>query len=118
MTKELEALKDLREDAKHHLDHHIKYLNERLDIIENALKRLETLEEEKQSFDRQLEKKLKVLEIIKKKEVNVFMLTWYFTYSSYDKYVNDFENVDYNMPVLSNEQLTQEEYDLLKEVLL
>ena len=41
MSKELtplEALQDLREDAKHHLDHHIVYLNERLDIIEKSLK--------------------------------------------------------------------------------
>jgi len=38
MTKELKALKDLREDAKNHLTSHTHYLNKKLDIIETTLK--------------------------------------------------------------------------------
>lgn len=87
MSKELKALKELREDAKHHLDSHTKYLNERLDIIETALKILEqlqiiigaekiedlpklALETENACYNacyklKETEKKLKALEIIK-----------------------------------------------------
>lgn len=36
-----EALQDLRKDARNHLDHHTKYLNERLDVIEKDLEALE-----------------------------------------------------------------------------
>ena len=65
MSKELtplEALQNLTE----YLTGSYRDCFEELSIIKTALKRLETLEEEKQSFDRQLEKKLKALEIIKK----------------------------------------------------
>ncbi len=42
MNQKLEqALKDLRKDAKHHLDEHTKYLNDRLDIIENEIEKIE-----------------------------------------------------------------------------
>ena len=80
-----QALKDLREDAKRHFFEQRQHLNKRLDIIENALK---------------------VLEIIKEKEVNVFI----FLHSG------DLET--YNDMVEDNRKLTQEEYDLLKEELL
>lgn len=55
-----------------------------------------------------IEKELKALEIIKEKEVAVFV-------------INDTSNFDeYNIRLLAygtNQELTQEEYDLLKEVL-
>ena len=53
-------------------------------------------------------KELKALEIVKNKRVNVYTLKPYFTY------------IDYNdlLPNQNERQLTQEEYDLLKEVLL
>lgn len=54
-----------------------------------------------------IEKSLKALDIIKKKEVNVFVLL----HSGNLKIYNDY--CCYN----EKEQLTQEEYDLLKEVL-
>lgn len=41
--KPLEALEDLRKDAKNHLDDHTKYLNDRLDIIEEELALLNAL---------------------------------------------------------------------------
>ena len=53
-----------------------------------------------------IEKSLKALEIIKEKKVNVFI----FLHSG------DLET--YNDMVEDNRKLTQEEYDLLKEVLL
>lgn len=53
-----------------------------------------------------IEKSLKALEIIKEKEINVFI----FLHSG------DLET--YNDMVEDNRKLTQDEYDLLKEVLL
>lgn len=84
--------------------------------IENALGRLENYEKN-EDFSKDVlnyaflteqdkVKKLKALEIIKKKEVNVFI----FLHSS------DLET--YNDIVEDDRKLTQEEYDLLKEVLL
>lgn len=40
-----EAMQDLRKDATKHLDHHIKYLNDRLDVIEKDLEILEILKD-------------------------------------------------------------------------
>lgn len=82
------------------------YLEEDLDNIETALKRLEKLEEEKQSFDRQLEKKLKALEIIKEivkkdEETNFMSL-----------FGNGMVNVGNSYEEIENK------YNLLKEVLL
>ena len=78
-----QALKDLREDAKRHFFEQRQHLNKRLDIIENALK---------------------VLAIIKEKEVVFIFL-----------HNGDLET--YNDMVEDNRKLTQEEYDLLKREL-
>ena len=59
------------------------------------------------SFDT-IQKELKVLEIIKEKRVNAFALSMSKTLESYN-------NLLYVYP---ERQLTQEEYELLKEVLL
>lgn len=110
MSKELtplEALKNLTE----YLTGDCRDCFEELTVIEIALKRLETLEEEKQSFDRQLEKKLKALEIIKEKRVDVSAMKHsidVYDYNSGIENENDFEN----------RLLTKKEYKLLKEVLL
>lgn len=123
-----QALRDLREDAKRHFFEQRQHLNKRLDIIETALKVLEqlqiiigakkiedlpkvALETENACYSnshilKKAENKLKALEIIKEKEVNVFI----FLHSG------DLET--YNDIVEDNRKLTQEEYDLLKEVLL
>ena len=79
MSKELEALERIRSHNYHELSK-----RECLNIIE---------------------KELKALEIIKEKEVNVFI----FLHSG------DLET--YNDMVEDNRKLTQEEFDLLKEVL-
>ena len=65
------------------------------EITEQALKRLEHLEEEKQSFDIQIEKKLKALEIIKK----CCLLS------------------KHELVFTNKIEISQEEYYLLKEVL-
>lgn len=76
-------------------------------IVENALKRLKQLEEEKQSFDRAIEKKLKALEIIKEKRVDVGWLISCENIKQYNGVIG----------TATHKLLTQEEYDLLKEVL-
>lgn len=103
--KQAEYFVDFEQDAKIKDDYKAE-----LTIIETALKRLETLEEEKQSFDKQLEKKLKALEIIKNKEINVHALFLH---------LKRFDKPDgYNVLVGTKYQITQEEYDILKEELL
>ena len=121
----LEALKDLREDAKNHLPEHTKYLNERLDIIETALndyfvykQDYERVMKEKNSLLKEYaksQKEHKALEIIKEKPL-VALIDYH--YNTYEEWLSacsensDFENFD---GLLIK---TQEEYNLLKEVLL
>ena len=57
-------------------------------------------------FDEETQKKLKALEIIKEKEVDVFI------------FLHNGDLETYNDMVEDNRKLTQEEFDLLKEVLL
>lgn len=66
-----------------------------------------------------IEKELKALKIIKEKEVNVRNLIDYELNhdNSYEEYLDDYNYAD-NYFELGHELLTQEEYDLLKEVLL
>ena len=104
-----QALKDLREDAERHSFEQRQHLNKRLDIIETALKRLKKIETTTHSVLREdISKKLKALEIIKEKELNVFI--FFFLHSG------DLET--YNDMAEDNRKLTQEEFNLLKEVLL
>ena len=126
MSKELtplQALKDLREDAKHHLDSHIEYLNERLDVFENTLKENERLKcsclenllnEESKDYVR---KKLYALDIIKYKWVNVDN---FINRINRDTYYKEYKRLCglYKIMVFSATELTEYEYDLLKEVLL
>ena len=131
MSKELQALEEIQ-NYKIKFDANIKYENgdetqhrfetikdmfqKQFAIIETALKRIPELERENFELSEQVgmyatykcedEKKLKALEIIKEKEVDVFI----FLHSGYLETYNDM--------VEDNRKLTQEEYDLLKEVLL
>ena len=77
MSKELEALEKIKNAPTIYVgcasDIYTRYSFECKEI-ETALKRLEQLEEEKQSFDRKLEKKLKALEIIKEKVPLIYLL--------------------------------------------
>ena len=119
MNKELtplEALSDLRKDAKNHIPYHTEYLNERLDIIETALKDYEELKKLKllpypkindEEYRRSVIKRLQTVEIIKEKDVNIQDLKVSYSFNEY----NTFKGNEYKY-------LTQEEYDLLKEVLL
>ena len=96
---------------------------EELDIIETELKRLEKIDNPKivgtttisKAFEGFLikqcpdvEKKLKALEIIKEKQVNVGAL-YELDLKLYNKYVKEINGTP---------TLTKKEYDLLKEVLL
>lgn len=113
MSKELtplEALKRHRKSIVDLLDNgsilpelHYVFMQE-LNIIETALKKLDEAENCVFTSKEDVKKELKALEIIKDKEVNVFI----FLHSG------DLET--YNDMVEENRKLTQEEYDLLKEV--
>lgn len=104
MSKELEALEKLT-------NYKCSCMSEKIEckkIIETALKDYENLQLKHRSMqDAVLDdfKKLKALEIIKIKEVNVFI----FLHSG------DLET--YNDMVEDNRKLTLEEYNLLKEIL-
>ena len=110
MSKELEALERIRK-ARYFVDFELNAnvgedYKEELDIIETALK--ENIELKK-CIDligdiETNNKKLKALEIIKEKKV-------------YPSFLLNTKNLEeYNKEVI--QKLTQEEYDLLKEVLL
>ena len=87
-----------------------------LEIIETALKRLESIEDTRfiilggrcsgKSQKVHALLKLKALEIIKEKEVNIHIF----------RHCSDL--AAYNDMAEENQKLTQQEYDLLKEVLL
>ena len=100
----LEALEELRFKGLTE-----EYRNKCCDIVETALKEYELMKEIRVTarFDlAQVNKEHKALEIIKEKQVNVFI----FLHSG------DLET--YNDIVEDNRKLTETEYDLLKEVLL
>lgn len=109
----LEALKRIRQETCPATYNQDFDKEECCDIIETALKRLEQLEEEKQSFDRVIEKKIKAFEIIKEKRVDIVPLLEYHNAEEYNKWV--WTRSHYTYPP---SEITQEEYDLLKEVLL
>ena len=86
--------------------------NFNLDIIETALKRQELLELDLRIANNNLkyaEKKLKALEIIKEKQVDCWALV------RFDKNYRDLTDGDFGY--ISAIKLSQEEFDLLKEVL-
>ena len=107
MNDKLDALERLYCAGRLDLDYVLSPKHkEDYDLIENALKRLEQLEEEKQSFDRAIEKSLKALEIIKEKGIILQFIKETYTVEQY------------NAGVFGTlvKPLTQEEYDLLKEI--
>ena len=60
-----------------------------------------------------LSKQAEALAIIKEKQVNCYMLVWYFECSDYKDYVRDFEEPRHDTPMLSYTLLTEDEYNLL-----
>lgn len=105
MSKELKPLDVFREIVKSYTKLFNRAINHPIDTIV----KWEGVEE--------IEKSLKALEIIKNKKVNVCMLFWYFKYKpTYKKYTEAFKEL--TDEYLGEEMLTEEEYNLLKEVLL
>lgn len=100
--KGLEALKQLKDRAVHD-----EYLYRQDTNREKAISFLNEID----NFVNAIEKELKALEIIKEKQVNVLILKYSFISE---------EGVEYYNKYFGNEDLhlTQEEYELLKEVLL
>ena len=98
----------------------VKYplFQENYNIIENALKELEFYQKRDKTFKNdvnKLVKKLKALEIIKEKKVDLTNLL--FIYEHEPQYGLKVYNNSVNK-YRGEKELTQEEYDLLKEVLL
>lgn len=107
MSKELDALQRL----VNHLEPEVYFGGDYRNYNKDIMVIQKSLEEKEQQDE--------ILRIIKEKEVNVYMLQWYFKHSSYEEYVNDFERNrrDCDLPDLGDKLLAQEEFDLLKEVL-
>jgi hypothetical protein len=112
---------DLKEEIEKALKEHeqLKIDYEELNDIHDELVKYKNKERD------DVVKKLKALEIIKEKRVNVYQMLCIFkeglTYEDYEKLWNiDIERYyKHNTDLLySHFKLTQEEYDLLKEVLL
>lgn len=115
MSKGLEALEDIKyrmcEDSKTQT----KLINKDLSIIEKELERLEELDNGAYvsihiNRYNELCDKEEALEIIKNKKINIFGLFETIKYENPSSY-----NDSVKCPV--NYELTQEEYDLLREVL-
>lgn len=101
MSKGLEALKEIKSEP-----FSWEKLKDSLDTIENELKEYERLKEDIKKCD--CWKEHKALEIIKKKDIHKTMLSLTQSADEYNHFIDD---------VSEELQLTQEEYDLLKEVL-
>ena len=120
MSKGLEAYKEII-DFVYDLFHNTSY---------STALRCNSSEGYLEPFIKQVEKELKALEIIKKKQVNVYNFVWYHEHHkwmNYEKYceildIPEEEGCDDTFQLQEfckcGERLTQEEYDLLKEVLL
>ena len=110
MSKELEALERIK---RFYPQWRLSNRND-FNIIETALKKNEYLKTELLGQSQELNFKNKVLEIIIKKEVDVHQLS-YFINALYDKEALE----SYNEEVFyAKRQLTQEEFDSVKKVLL
>ena len=116
MSKGLEALNELKYKGFYYSKDSIDistFVQMRLDIIETELKRLEelekgfkTLEKKIVRYKKHIDKDNEILRIIKEKMVNLEYLKCCETYEQY-KTICSYWN-----------EITQEEYDLLREVLL
>lgn len=131
MSRELVAFRRFRDnirwleentELKHYFENNELHLKEDLDIIETTLERLEDLQnkynvleneyfDQKRSmlnYDEVKQIKLKALEIIKRKKVNTGRI-----------FIGQYNTLEeYNMWENEDRKLTQEDFDLLKEILL
>ena len=106
MSKGLEALKEFKSEFRPGVN---VYANEYLDIIEKELKEYDGAKNHIEALHKERVEnslKLKALDIIKNKKVDTVMFFWNVSLR------------DYNNIHSRKEKLTQEEYNLLKEVLL
>ena len=128
MSKGLEALERMKHHCAVSQEYFYEHFGEDLDIVETELKRYSKIEElcgqtifDKDCINEIIEKtvdeclinenKLKALEIIKEKRVDVNDLLNFVSLEAYNEYVCACDDND-------KRTLTQEEYDLLKEILL
>ncbi|MBR3208823.1 MAG: hypothetical protein IKF82_01000 [Bacilli bacterium] len=102
MTKELEALKTIKIKC-HPNSNPSPIVDEALEIIEQALIKAQKQEKKIAEYKR-------VLEIIKKKKVNIDLL---YASSNAEQYNDELVRV-YGMWFVKDRQLTQEEFDTLK----
>ena len=117
MSKELEALERLMQkyyemciDTNNNDDEYQKHnLTSEYAIIETALLQLESIRNNYCVCEKDAIKKLRALEIIKNKRVQVHILLESNNLEEYNESIYVCEGVKY--------KLTQEEFDLLKEVL-
>lgn len=109
-TEEVKLANDYsaREERKHKLGDYTIYNNVCPFDVENKLGEYENIDESPEH----LAKVSKAFEIIKEKKVNICCFCEY-NVDTYKDYIATFEKVN-----LGKELLTQEEYNLLKEVLL
>ena len=110
-----QALRDLREDVKRHFFEQRQHLNKRLDIIETTLKEYEGAKKHIKALNKERVEnsiKIKALEIIKEKKVDVGLLI-----RCLNAYCIDSAYQEYNQWT-QEEHLTYEECVLLKEMLL
>ena len=120
MTKELEALEEIRNisiysSCGEYQGESFEIYKDEIHSIETALKRnielkkgIKTLEKKCNRY----QKKLKALYIIKEKSISVGILQMCLNLDAYNNRIIEHPNV------IKTKKLTQEEYDLLKEVLL
>ncbi len=122
MIKELEALKEAK-NFRHEKDKNlviidIDYFNRCLDGIKGRIEELEETNHSMYLREHENTKKLKALEIIIKKMVNLDDLNDAIYEDNYHQN-NEHNAIDiYNQNRFEYKRLTQEEYDLLREVLL
>lgn len=129
MTKELtslEALKELKDEVVANYYQDQNWFDERYEIIETALKNYEELKivakpltnEEKKSIN-SVARRLKALEIICKRKVDIWKLYDAINVSAdaWKGHELHFYNEYFKHPNAQYRKLTQQEFDLLKEIL-
>lgn len=111
----LESLNKLKHHYKNDFMINLTYgYKKHFDIIRTALKRLEIIDNSVKPDMEYYEKRSQALEIIKEKRVNVH--SWY--YNNCNKIPYEIYKQSIMAKTISSELLTQEEFYLLKEVLL
>lgn len=112
MSKELTPLEAFRIIKYNESECDLFDFNKLNDIIETALKRLEEIDKAYQKLPIDFRKVIKTFDIIKEKKIDtttLFICLKRYDLETFNSYVE---------PSIGEKVLTQEEFDLLKEVLL